>query len=280
MSGRGRVLDALLGSIASDLARHDCLDLTTDGVGAALLARRAHACATDPRSEAGYGLVICERENIDRALRWLDPHGSLLAFFRRGHVGDSIAPHEIVARVRCPEGEWRLVRPRPVPPAPAVSIVVIVRDQAQQLARLVEALLTVAPEPTWELVVIDRGSFDATAELLRHVDGDVQAFRAPRDTTRTHATYLGLLRARGELIAVLDPDLVPDPGLVVGLRRAADQHGDADVFAGPVRGDAIHMLAVRRSVVHGDGDASPDAIAYRLRRAPPTLVPAFTARRA
>jgi hypothetical protein len=128
-------------------------------------------------------------------------------------------------------------------------------------------------------VVIDRGSFDATAELLRHIDGDLQAFVAPRSTTATQGTYLGLLRAHGELIAILDPDLRPAPELVAGLHRGAALHPDADIFAGPVAHETIHVVAVRRRIVHADNDPSPEALALRLRTTSPTLVPAFAARR-
>lgn len=286
MPGRGPVLDALLASIVGDLAGSACLDLTVDAVAASALGARDLACAIDPQTAVAYGLVVCDARTFARGMHSLDPLGSILVFFRRNESTDLAALHEVVARVRCPEGQWWLVRPRTAaapPEPPAVSIVVVVQDQVRELAALVGALVEVHAEPKWELVVVDRGSFDATAELLRHCSGDLQAFRAPRDTSFTQAVWLGLMRARGELIAVLDPDLVPDPGLVAGLRHGADQFPDADVFAGPLQStsdDPPHMLAVRRRIVHVDGDASPNGLASRLGKVKPTLVPAFTARRA
>jgi hypothetical protein len=286
MPGRGPVLDALLASIAGDLAGAACLDLTADAVAASALGARDQACAIDAEPAMAYGLVVCEARTFARGMHSLDPLGSMLVFFRRNESTDVAAPHEVVARVRCPEGQWWLVRRRAAeapPEPPAVSILVVVQDQVRELAALVGALVDMHAEPTWELVVVDRGSFDATGELLRHVSGDLQAFRAPRDTSFTHAVWLGLLRARGELIAVLDPDLIPHPGLVAGLRRGADQFPDADVFAGPLQStsdDPPHMLAVRRRIVHVEGDASPNGLAARLGKVKPTLVPAFTARRA
>jgi len=286
MPGRGPVLEALLASIAGDLAGSACLDLTADAVAASALAASDLACAIDPQPAVVYGLVVCEARSFARGMRSLDSHGSLLVFFRRNESTDIASPHEVVARVRCPEGQWWLVRRRALdapPEPPAVSIVVVVQDQVRELAALVGALVDVHAEPSWELVVIDRGSFDATAELLRHCSGDLQAFRAPRDTSFTQAVWLGLQRARGELIAVLDPDVVPDPGLVAGLRRGADLFPDADVFAGPLQStsdDPPHMLAVRRRIVHVEGDTSPNGLASRLGKVKPTLVPAFTARRA
>ena len=286
MPGRGPVLDALLASITGDLAGSACLDLTADAVAAAALGARDLACAIDPQPAVAYGLVVCDARTFARGMHSLDPLGSMLVFFRRHERTDLADLHEVVARVRCPEGQWWLVRRRveeAAPEPPAVSIVVVVQDQVRELAVLVGALVDVHAEPTWELVVVDRGSFDATAELLRHVSGDLQAFRAPRDTSFTQAVWLGLQRARGELIAVLDPDVVPAPGLVAGLRHGADQFPDADVFAGPLQStsdDPPHMLAVRRRIVHVEGDTSPNGLASRLGRVKPTLVPAFTARRA
>jgi hypothetical protein len=256
--------------------------LTVDHVGVSALTARGLACATEPGNDAGYGMVICDSGSFARGTQSLDPHGSLLVFFARGEITDPASAPDVVARVRCPEGAWWLVRPRAaaaLPEHPAVSLVVIVQDQARALAGLVGALLDIAAEPSWELVVIDRGSFDATADLMRNLEGDILAFRTPRDTSHTHATWLALQRARGELIAILDPDLLPAPGLITALQHAASLNPEADVFAGPVIDDPVHMLALRRSIVHGHGDDSPDAIAHRLRTTAPTLVPAFTARR-
>jgi hypothetical protein len=77
------VLDALLASVAGELSQASCLDLTTDGVGAAVLGARDLACAAEPTPGAGYGLVICDRSSLAYATAVLDPHGSLLAFVDR-----------------------------------------------------------------------------------------------------------------------------------------------------------------------------------------------------
>lgn len=280
MDARARVLDGLLGSIADDLGRVAALDVTPDGAGAASLRRRETACDTEPRPGCRYGLVLCHPDALDRVGSYVEHDGSVLVYVAKGEPRIVMQGLTEVARVRTRDGQWHLLRlleaqPRP---RPAVSVVVSSQDQASELARLVMALVTEPEQPSWELVVVDRGSFDATAELLRHVSGDLQAIRVRRVVHPAEALHLGMCRARGDLIAVFDPDLQPQPGFIAGLMQAADADPDADVFAGPVferdgttpaqeDGGPVRLLAVRRRVVHRDGPIPAAALAIRLRLA-------------
>ena len=293
MSVRTRVLEALLQSIAGDAATYGALDLTQDGAAAHVLRRCDVQCSTEPIVGEVYGLVVCEVKTLERADRYIDPDGSIVVFVPRNHRAE-LGHHELVGRVRCAEGEWRLMKPATAASVeeddpPSVSLVVAVQDQAPELARLCTCLSDLDADPHWELVVVDRGSFDATAELLRHVTGDLTSFRTPRTVDAAQALYLGLMRARGDVVAILDADLVPDPGLIRALCHGATRRPTSDVFAGRVldeqggaaveSGGPARLLAMRRRILEGDKSRSAAHLAVRLRAARSARLPEFCARR-
>ena len=292
MSVRTRVLEALLQSIAGDAATYGALDLTQDGAAAHVLRRCDVQCATEPIIAEVYGLVVCEVKSLERAERYIDPDGSIVVFVPRHHKAQ-LGDHPLVGRVRCAEGEWRLIKPAQTKTVehdpPSVSLVVAVQDQAPELARLCTCLAGLDSDPHWELVVVDRGSFDATGELLRHVSGDLTSFRTPRTIDPAQALYLGLMRARGEIVAILDADLVPDPGLIRALCHGASRRPTSDVFAGRVLDEAgctavesggpVRLLAMRRRILVGDRSRSAAHLAVRLRTARSARLPDFCARR-
>ena len=77
--------------------------------------------------------------------------------------------------------------------------------------RVVEAL---GAAPSWELVLVDDGSRDGTAEIIRSLserDSRVVGVFLAKRCGQTAATVAGMRHARGELIATLDADLQNDP---------------------------------------------------------------------
>jgi glycosyltransferase involved in cell wall biosynthesis len=172
---------------------------------------------------------------------------------------------------------------------PAVSVVVAVQDQAAELARLCTSLAAIDEDPHWELIVVDRGSFDATAELLRHITGDIVSVRTSRALHPAHALYRGLMRARGDIVAIVDADLLPDAGLIRALCHGAARRPSSDVFAGRVldengrtaieSGGPARLLAMRRRILDADKSRSAAHLAVRLRCARAARIIDFCARR-
>jgi len=109
-------------------------------------------------------------------------------------------------------------------PAPDLSVVVPVFDEEPNLrllhARVSEAL---AGHPSWELVLVDDGSRDGSAGLIRELaagDGRVRGVFLARNCGQTTALRCGFERARGSLVATLDADLQTDPAEVLVLLAA------------------------------------------------------------
>jgi glycosyltransferase involved in cell wall biosynthesis len=152
-----------------------------------------------------------------------------------------------------------------------VSFVVPVRDGARYLGECLASIRaqTVAP---LEVLVIDDGSSDDSAEVARSFGGAVRCLRQPHGGTST-ARNRAIAEARGDLIAFLDADdlIVPQK-----LERqlacfAADptlQFCDAytrNVWS-PEIPVAERVIDPRESFTHGDGPKPGLIITWLCRR--------------
>jgi glycosyltransferase involved in cell wall biosynthesis len=104
-------------------------------------------------------------------------------------------------------------------PGTLVSLVSPVHEEAEGLARFVARIREVLDEihPTYELVLVDDGSRDAswaaiTAEAA--ADRRVRGIRLSRNFGKEAAVIAGLETARGEAAIVLDSDLQHPPALL------------------------------------------------------------------
>jgi len=130
--------------------------------------------------------------------------------------------------------------PEPVPPPHRLSLVVPLYNERDNVAPLLAGIheaLAAYPDP-WELIAVDDGSSDGTAERLAgeadRYGPHVRVLTLQRNFGQTAAMQAGIDAARGDLIATLDGDLQNDPAdiprlvgrllaeqldLVVGWRR-------------------------------------------------------------
>ncbi len=96
--------------------------------------------------------------------------------------------------------------------APKISVVMPCYNAAGTVARAIESICGQSFED-WELLVIDDGSSDGSAEIVESIAADDPRIRLIR---REHegvvgASNRGLLDARGDLIARMDSDDVSLP---------------------------------------------------------------------
>jgi glycosyltransferase involved in cell wall biosynthesis len=92
--------------------------------------------------------------------------------------------------------------------APAsVTVVVPVRDGAETIGDLLAALGAQVPPPAAaEIVVVDNGSTDGTADIVRRFDVRLAQAQTPGPSA---ARNVGLAVARGDVVAYLDADTLP-----------------------------------------------------------------------
>ena len=131
---------------------------------------------------------------------------------------------------------------------PRVSVVVPVRDRRDLLRDLLAAL-DVQTLRDFELIVVDDGSVDGSAELAESTTVAGQPVRVLRQEGlgAVAARQRGAAGSRGEVLAFTDSDCAPDPVWlaegVAALDAGADLVVGPTMPAGPVR--ALERLLSR-----------------------------------
>jgi len=130
-------------------------------------------------------------------------------------------------------------------PVVRVSVVVPTHDRVERMVRLLNALAVQDIGELFEVVVADDRSGDDTVDRLR-ARPPAPAFRlvilpSEVNTGPAGARNRGWRSARGELIAFVDDDCVPDPGWLANLVAGLDA---ADIAVGRTRppDDQLHLI--------------------------------------
>jgi GT2 family glycosyltransferase len=112
-----------------------------------------------------------------------------------------------------------------------VSAVIITRNRREVLSRVLERLLE---QPVAEIIVVDNGSSDGTAEQMRRYGEPVRLLE-PGENLGLGGRNLAAAEAKGELLLMLDDDCFPLPGSVDKLADAFDAAPRLGVAGGFVR---------------------------------------------
>lgn len=134
---------------------------------------------------------------------------------------------------------WARLRPRPVrsaPITPRVTLLICAHNEEDVIERKLENSLKIDyPREQLEIVVVDDGSTDRTAEIVRRfADRGVRLESQSPRQGKSLAVNLGVSKASGELIVLSDasPDYVPS-AVRAAVRHFADP--DVGVVAGRIR---------------------------------------------
>jgi dolichol-phosphate mannosyltransferase len=119
-------------------------------------------------------------------------------------------------------------------PRPEISVVVPAYNEVESLPPLFAELRAAlaASGRTWELLVVDDGSTDGTAEALAAAaarDPRVVPVVLEKNAGQSAALAAGLSRVRGDIVVTLDADLQNDPADLPKLLAAL---ATADVVSG------------------------------------------------
>jgi dolichol-phosphate mannosyltransferase len=109
--------------------------------------------------------------------------------------------------------------------SPAVSVVVPVFNEEENMSILQSELRDALQGLDHELVFVDDGSTDLSAEKIETAD-NVRIVRFEKNTGQSAALYAGIKAARGQTIVMIDSDLQNDPAdiprLIQEISRGAD----------------------------------------------------------
>ena len=138
------------------------------------------------------------------------------------------------------------------------SLVIAVWNQLEYTKRCLESIVRCTSIP-YELIVVDNGSTDGTREFLQTVKG--QVIINERNLGCAKAWNQGIKASRGEVVGILNNDIVVTPGWLEGLLAFMKERGhglvspsaregplnyDLDAYAGEF---TIHCGGAAR---HGD----------------------------
>lgn len=169
---------------------------------------------------------------------WDEPSGLLAAARAAGEEVLATRGYRHIARettdfdLAASEEVKARLRSVPLPPdPPVVSVVVATKDRADVLGETLDSVLA-QTYPHWQLVVVDDGSRDGTAPLLRRYEEDERVVVVRHETARgvSAARNAGLARATGELVSYLDSDNTWMPDFLELMVRHLLQTGDRAAY--------------------------------------------------
>ncbi|OAF05721.1 dolichol-phosphate mannosyltransferase [Bradyrhizobium centrolobii] len=119
---------------------------------------------------------------------------------------------------------------------PSVSIVVPVRNEADNIAPLIEEI-TAALDGRWayEIIYVNDGSTDTTGERLAAImkqRGNLRQLRHAKSTGQSAAVRSGVRAARGAIVATLDGDGQNNPAFLPDLIAAVEKGVRVGLAAG------------------------------------------------
>jgi glycosyltransferase involved in cell wall biosynthesis len=154
--------------------------------------------------------------------------------------------------------------------SPRVTVVVATRNRRAAFGRCLDSLLAQEPEGLAELVMVDDGSTDGTAELL-----DGFAHRLLRLRTEGQgpaaARNAGIRRASAALVAITDDDCIAPPHWAQSLVDRLQGSGAAAVGGRVVAGPDVSLPArLSQAITNGlvtslrPGFLTANNVAYRV----------------
>ncbi len=130
-------------------------------------------------------------------------------------------------------------RPGPPDSTRAVSVIIPVRNEESAIGRCLEAVQR-SNLGTLEIIVVDDGSTDRTAEIVQSAasgDPRVRLLRAPDLPAgwsgKMHACNFGAMRARHPLLCFIDTDVLLAPDALARLAGYRARHGASLVSGFP-----------------------------------------------
>jgi len=132
-----------------------------------------------------------------------------------------------------------------------LSVVVPTYNEAGSVTGLAERLHAALGAREWELVIVDDGSPDGTADVAAALAPriPVKVVRRAGKAGLASAVVAGFAAARGGILVVMDADLSHPPETVPGLVAAVENGADLAVGSRYVKGGGVMDWPFKRRVV-------------------------------
>ena len=132
--------------------------------------------------------------------------------------------------------------------APIVSVIVVNWNGGNNLAECLTALKN-QTFCSFELIVVDNGSTDGSAELVVSLCPEARLIRLPENVGYAAGNNVGAASARGTWLALLNNDAFPEPMWLAALLDASRRYPDVCGFG------SLQLQALTPEVMDGVGDA-------------------------
>ena len=137
-------------------------------------------------------------------------------------------------------------------PETLLSVILPTYNERENVSVLVPRLLDILRDVPCEVIVVDDGSPDGTADAVREMGAAntrVRLVERPGKAGLASAVFAGAAEARGRFVAVMDADLSHDPDLLPEMLARAENGSDVVIGSRYVRGGAFaHQPLVRRLI--------------------------------
>jgi glycosyltransferase involved in cell wall biosynthesis len=146
-----------------------------------------------------------------------------------------------------------------VPEESFVSFVVIAYNEAANIARTLGAIMALEKLNGYEIIVVDDGSHDDTAQIVRNITAhnpSVRLIELTENRGRGYARSVGISAARGELIATVDADIILPADWLTRTRTALREYDAVGGTAVP-DGDVTYLHKRFRLTPRFVGNTTP-----------------------
>jgi len=113
-----------------------------------------------------------------------------------------------------------------------LAVIIVTYNSAREIRDCLGALPAAARVTPYEAVVVDNASADGTAAIVRAARPDVRVIEAGGNLGFARANNVGIGATASDLVLLLNPDTVPEPGALDALVAVLDAHAGVAV-AGP-----------------------------------------------
>jgi glycosyltransferase involved in cell wall biosynthesis len=117
--------------------------------------------------------------------------------------------------------------------SPLITIVTPSYNQSRYLEQTIQSVLQ-QDYPALEYFVIDGGSTDSSAEIIRRYENQLSGWVSEKDRGQADAINKGFQRANGEFIAWLNSDDLYQPGAIRTAIKTFQNHPEAGLVYGNV----------------------------------------------
>jgi glycosyltransferase involved in cell wall biosynthesis len=118
-------------------------------------------------------------------------------------------------------------------PPSRLSVITVVRNAAGTIGRCLESVAS--QQQRVEHIVIDGGSTDGTADIVRAFSPNLAWWCSEPDRGISDAFNKGLRRATGDIIGILNADDWYEPESLAVIRAAFEQNPETEIIHGRVR---------------------------------------------